>query len=950
MQSSILIPLMVMVLAPIARSGPPTYINSHGKLVLLQEAKDRIAVLPAPGQEKNFSTEAGHIRHPGGIWELPLAQKSKMQALIQRTVSIFSIPGSERVLLLDRQIIVKLRNPTKKPDDLLQTAGLELLSQLDRQGQMFLCSTTKGVATLDAARTATQLPAVLWALPDFVVPIEWYFQPRDPLYPEQWYHQQNSGAHIHSEEAWELTLGQSQVIVAVIDTGLDADHPDFAANRIVTGYDVPGSYPGPIDNDPTPAADALNAHGTCCAGLAVASIDNQEGMAGICPGCSLMGILMADAKDNAIEISQAIEAINYATQNGAWVISNSWGFIQEAIPVAEMQPLYDAIENAVNNGRNGLGSVVLFASGNGDDSGRAVAIGANELANLPSVMAVGGTDHTDTWVDYSNFGPNLSVVAPTAGTAPADPAILTTDTIASRGFSRDGEFWAPQQFGPDTNTGLPEPDASGNYTRYFNGTSAACPIAAGVVALVFSANPSLTGAEARLIVEQTAEKVGGVSYDGNGHNDYYGYGRVQAGRAVRAARIGMQNPDGSVCAENFNCSSNDCQKTLPGDFYGMCGGVDCSSLADGTACFDGDLCTDNDQCQQGSCSATAKDCNDGNDCTHDSCDSENGNCVFIFHADACEDGDLCTENDRCAQGICVGAVKDCTDGNDCTDDSCNPENAVCIHTPNTNVCNDGDACTIDDQCQMGICASTAMICADDNECTDDSCDAISGECLFIPHSGPCDDGLLCTENDHCDQGVCSVTAIVCADENPCTDDACDPDNGQCVFAPNTQSCDDDNPCTENDRCQSGACLAAEKDCDDGNDCTNDSCQMSDGSCQHLAHTGVCDDQDPCTLDDSCVDGACLGTAKDCSSLNSACNDGVCHPETGSCQAQTRADGKACQDDDPCTEMEICQEGECIAGVHVCGAEGGCSCSQSAARTSSWFCIFFLALLLGRRRC
>jgi len=124
------------------------------------------------------------------------------------------------------------------------------------------------------------------------------------------------------------------------------------------------------------------------------------------------------------------------------------------------------------------------------------------------------------------------------------------------------------------------------------------------------------------------------------------------------------------------------------------------------------------------------DCDDDNSCTQDYCDTF---CVQCRHDNLplgtpCDDGDLCTENDVCQNGNCVGTPKDCDDGNACTDDSCNPLTGECEHTNNTALCDDGDPCTENDVCQDGSCVGTSKDCDDGNPYTDDSCNPLTGEC------------------------------------------------------------------------------------------------------------------------------------------------------------------------------------------------------------------------------
>src|SRR5206468_1765047 len=132
-----------------------------------------------------------------------------------------------------------------------------------------------------------------------------------------------------------------------------------------------------------------------------------------------------------------------------------------------------------------------------------------------------------------------------------------------------------------------------------------------------------------------------------------------------------------------------------------------------------------------------------------------------------------------------------------------------------------------------------------------TCDSATG-CIHTPNSNLCDDGSACTVNDTCSNGVCRGTlAVVCQDDgNPCTDDRCDSATGQCVHPNNFASCDDGNPCTIGDFCSNGACRpGSPKYCDDLNVCTQDVCDVLTGSCTHPAIDGPCSDNNACTSND-----------------------------------------------------------------------------------------------------
>ncbi|MBI5609688.1 MAG: hypothetical protein HY902_12520, partial [Deltaproteobacteria bacterium] len=160
----------------------------------------------------------------------------------------------------------------------------------------------------------------------------------------------------------------------------------------------------------------------------------------------------------------------------------------------------------------------------------------------------------------------------------------------------------------------------------------------------------------------------------------------------------------------------------------------------------------------------------------------------------------------------------CDDGNGCTTDVCTAN--ACFHPANTDACQDGSVCSVQDKCKDGKCAAGAPLsCDDGNPCTTDSCDSKQG-CASKPNSESCDDGDACTTKDACSGGKCAGgPAPVCDDGNPCTTDSCDSKQG-CVVKPNSESCDDGDACTTKDTCSDGKCAGGPAPvCDDGNPCT-----------------------------------------------------------------------------------------------------------------------------------
>jgi len=204
-------------------------------------------------------------------------------------------------------------------------------------------------------------------------------------------------------------------------------------------------------------------------------------------------------------------------------------------------------------------------------------------------------------------------------------------------------------------------------------------------------------------------------------------------------------------------------------------------LSNDSSCDDEDVCTGTETCDPdlGCVAGTSLDCNDAKICTTDTCDPVTG-CSNTNNTVSCDDANACTGNDTCNEGTCSGQTINCDDGNLCTTDTCNT-NDGCDHTP--------------------------IICADDGSpCTDQFCDATDG-CLAIPNDdNSCDDDNVCNGAEFCEDGTCvDGTSIVCDDDNPCTDNTCDPTDG-CVFAlDNANSCDDDDFCNGTETCVDGIC-------------------------------------------------------------------------------------------------------------------------------------------------
>jgi subtilisin family serine protease len=282
--------------------------------------------------------------------------------------------------------------------------------------------------------------------------------PNDPSYLSQWHLRRIGGP-----QAWTLTTGSASVIVAVIDSGVDAEHPDLAA-KMVPGWNF---VKGNADT-----ADVLG-HGTAVAGTVGASTNNGIGVAGVNWATRVMPLVVVDSDDFAA-YSDIAAAIQYAADHGVRVINVSVGGKNSS----------SALQKAVDYAWN-KGALVFASAMNNGASTRYYPAACNHA------IAISATDSNDHLASFSNFGSWLTLSAP--GTS-----ILTT--------------------------------ANGGGYGYSSGTSFAAPIAAGVATLILAANPQLTNEAVLTLMKNTADKVGAPGFD-----NYFGWGRVNAYRAVLAA-------------------------------------------------------------------------------------------------------------------------------------------------------------------------------------------------------------------------------------------------------------------------------------------------------------------------------------------------------------------------------------------------------------------------------
>ena len=298
--------------------------------------------------------------------------------------------------------------------------------------------------------------AVAYAEPNYIAKAT--YTPNDPLYDKQW-----GLLAIKADKAWDVQMGNKSVKIAIVDTGIDYTHEDLNASYVSGGYDF-------VNNDNDPMDD--NGHGTHCAGIAAAVIDNGKGIAGVAQ-VSIMAEKVLDRYGYGSNWNVA-RGIVHATQSGANVISMSLGsssfsrILQKACLYAWRK-----------------GCILVAAAGN--DGVRSI----DYPARFKTVICVGSIDRSNSRSSFSNYGPQMELVAP-------GEYILST--------------------------------YPGNMYVYKSGTSMATPHVAGVAALVWSHNPTLRNRDVRIILARTADDLGTLGWDKE-----YGFGRVDAEEAVNVA-------------------------------------------------------------------------------------------------------------------------------------------------------------------------------------------------------------------------------------------------------------------------------------------------------------------------------------------------------------------------------------------------------------------------------
>ncbi|GEM_PF-3922807 len=364
---------------------------------------------------------------------------------------------------------------------------------------------------------------------------------------------------IKADLVWDTARGAG-VVVAVVDTGLDYTHPDITPNVWANPVETGGS--ASIDDDHNGYIDDVrgwhfdygvsnsdvtdtDGHGTFVAGIIAAAGDNGSGIVGVAPEAKIMPVKIMESEGfNASEVYA--NGILYAARNGADVINLSWG-CSDCTESAGNPVVADAIAVA-----RGLGAVVVASAGNWSSNAK------NAFpAGVPAVLTVSSTDQDDGFTVGSNRGFLVDVAAPGGW-----------DSILSLKTSQTG--YRVNQVGSA-------------YLRG-GGTSASAAFVSGVAALLLSANPALTIDQVTAIIRQSADDLVGGSKDSQGYDPFFGWGRVNAARAVAMAQSPPTDPPVLRAAGDglsFNIPQSLCgqERSFSVDIFNVGGGNLTWSLA-----------------------------------------------------------------------------------------------------------------------------------------------------------------------------------------------------------------------------------------------------------------------------------------------------------------------------------------------------------------------------------
>ena len=533
-------------------------------------------------------------------------------------------------------------------------------------------------------------------------------------------------ADVKFEEAMEFIYNQieagnlegfdEKTKVAIMDSGVDFEHPDLQ-NKLEDGYNMvhpgetgnPGTYTPDPDN---PMSDpSYYSHGTNCAGVAAAE-GNEIGTVGICPWCGIYPVTYMEGGIGTQESSSDKKLMDvytkYAADPEIVAINCSFGPAASYGDIPASEGEIKSHKKFMEEGRNGKGGVIVYASGNDGIDAAYTGILTYEFelkrgdeTVKSSVVTVGASSAWDTRVTYSNYGDMLDIVAPSLSMRP----LIGIATSFLTGYG----------------------DLDKDYTNQFSGTSSATPVITGAFGVIFSVNPDLTLEEAVEILHKSADKVNPETgyYDENGHSIKYGYGRLNLLKAVRLA-MGLEMCEGSS-AETADNLDNNCDGKVDEGLN-----KDISKVSSN--------CRKDTECETADFKGSDIACLTGN---YGKFKFNDGYCVVKNDKFTCPDGTAptddssseclleCNKENPCPEGLVCSDEKlglcfpECKDDSDCDESKahCDKKTKLCRMNPSEPM----GPCETTEDCKYGamMCMTEMpdgiclIMCSNDERCNDE---------------------------------------------------------------------------------------------------------------------------------------------------------------------------------------------------------------------------------------
>jgi subtilisin family serine protease len=452
-------------------------IGNTGDGVLNFSITNHEIFLPEAPAEKSAVSELGIV----GETVIPeyesgkpvVSNKSFTEGLDSRVTGDAPYKEGELIVRFVRRPDGKPASPQDKQQILDSSGGGTIKRDFNLVTGLSVVELPEGVTVQEAMQRLNNTDGILYVEPNYEIKLLSRI-PNDTRFNELWgmHNTGQSGgtadADIDAPEAWDIATGSSSVVVALLDTGVDYNHVDLAANIWVNSGEIPDNdqdddgngyvddvYGWDFADDDEDPMD-YHYHGTHTAGTIGAIGDNSEGVAGVCWEVSIMALKVFPNYEQTAFVAGAIAAIEYAVDNGARLTSNSWG------GGSYSQGLKDAIVDAEAAG-------LLFVAAAGNDYGN----NNDTYPHYPSsydcnsIIAVMSTDHDDNMSSFSNYGPtSVDLGAPGSSILSCEP---------------------------------------GNQYQYLDGTSMATPHVAGACALLWSVNPMLSSADLKNVLIETVD-------------------------------------------------------------------------------------------------------------------------------------------------------------------------------------------------------------------------------------------------------------------------------------------------------------------------------------------------------------------------------------------------------------------------------------------------------------